>query len=576
MMKTTVGTKIGAGFALALVILIAIGTVCYQSTARLMETASLVAHTHQAKAALVALTHDLVDAETGQRGYFITGEDDYLEPYNAGIRSSDQNLKQLRSFMRDNPQQQRRLDRLEPLIRDRLLRLKEGIDSRRTGGFEAGRAWVLAGVGKEQMDEIREIASEMEAEENALLAARSAAAEATAQNTRLVITLGTLAAFIVLALAAFFITRNIAGPLRVLSATAERIAIGDLSASITPSDRADEVGRLTQVFAQMTRWLNGMAGVAGRIAAGDLRGKVEPQSDRDVLGQAFASMMDNLQRLTTDLNHGVSVLGASASEISTSTSQLAASASETATAVGETTTTVEEVRQTAEISSQKAKAVSDTAQRVAQISQAGRKATQDTVEGMTRIREQMTSIAESMVRLSEQSQAIGQIVATVEDLAAQSNLLAVNAAIEAAKAGEHGKGFTVVAQEVKSLAEQSKQATGQVRTILNEIQKATSAAVLATEQGSKAVEAGVEQSIQAGQSIQTLAGSISEAAQAAAQIAASSQQQLVGVDQVASAMESIKQASTQNVDSAKQLEAAARDLKQLGEKLKAQIERYKV
>ena len=97
-----------------------------------------------------------------------------------------------------------------------------------------------------------------------------------------------------------------------------------------------------------------------------------------------------------------------------------------------------------------------------------------------RIREQMEAIAESMVRLSEQGQAIGQIIATVEDLAAQSNLLAVNASIEAAKAGEHGKGFGVVAQEVKSLAEQSKQATNQVRTILSDIQKATTAAVMAT------------------------------------------------------------------------------------------------
>ncbi len=576
MIKTTVGTKIGAGYALALLILIAIGTVCYQSTARLMDTSSRLSHTHAVLKALVAVTHDLVDAETGQRGYIITGEDAYLEPYNLGVSASEQNLRALRTLVRDNPNQQRRLDRLEPLIRDRLVRLKEGIDGRRANGFDAGRQWILSGVGKEQMDEIRQIAAEMESEETTLLAERSTAAETTARNARLVITLGTLGAFIILGFAGMVITRNIAGPLRALSANAERIAIGDLSGTIAISNRTDEVGRLTQVFAQMTRWLNDMAGVASRIASGDLRGKVEPQSEKDVLGQAFASMVDNLQRLTSDLNHGVSILGASANEISTSTSQLAASASETATAVGETTTTVDEVRQTAEISSQKARAVSDTAQRVAQISQTGRKATQDTVEGMTRIREQMTSIAESMVRLSEQSQAIGQIVATVEDLAAQSNLLAVNAAIEAAKAGEHGKGFTVVAHEVKSLAEQSKQATGQVRTILNEIQKATSAAVLATEQGSKAVEAGVGQSAQAGQSIQTLASSVAEAAQAAAQIAASSQQQLVGVDQVASAMESIKQASTQNVDSAKQLESAARDLKQLGEKLRLQIERYKV
>ena len=106
----------------------------------------------------------------------------------------------------------------------------------------------------------------------------------------------------------------------------------------------------------------------------------------------------------------------------------------------------------------------------------------------------MTFIADSIVRLSEQSIAIGEIISSVGDLASQSNLLAVNASIEAAKAGEHGKGFAVVAQEVRSLAEQSKESTEQIRRILNDIQKAISSAVMATEQGGKTVENSVLQS----------------------------------------------------------------------------------
>lgn len=395
------------------------------------------------------------------------------------------------------------------------------------------------------------------------------------QATILFVVVGVLASLIAATLV-LLLSRIIAVPLKDISLTAERIAAGDLVGHAFTNERKDEVGLLAQTFSRMTNSLRDMAEVAGKIASGDLRVEVRPQSDQDVLGNAFASMVENLRRLTADITEGVTILGSSASEISTSTTQFAASATETATAVSETTTTVEEVRQTAQVSSQKAKTVSETAQKVSQISQTGRKATEETVEGMSRIREQMDAIAESMVRLSEQSQAIGQVVTTVEDLAAQSNLLAVNASIEAAKAGEHGKGFAVVAQEVKSLAEQSKQATGQVRTILNDIQKAASAAMMATEQGSKTVEAGVRQSSQAGQSIQVLAGGVSEAAQAAAQIAASSQQQLAGVDQVASAMESIKLASTQNVESARQLETAAHNLKELGQKLRLLVDRYKV
>src|SRR5664280_1631381 len=140
----------------------------------------------------------------------------------------------------------------------------------------------------------------------------------------------------------------------------------------------------------------------------------------------------------------------------------------------------------------------------------------------------MDSIAQTVVRLSEQSQSIGGIIASVTEIADQANLLAVNAAIEAAKAGEQGKGFAVVAQEIKNLAGQSKQSTLQVRNILNDVQKATSAAVMATEQSSKAVENGVKQSTQAGESIKALAKSVNESIQAATQIVASSQQQVVG------------------------------------------------
>ena len=275
--------------------------------------------------------------------------------------------------------------------------------------------------------------------------------------------------------------------------------------------------------------------------------------------------------ITRQLRESIVQLSSSSAEILATTTQVAAGAAETATAVSETTATVEEVKQTAQLASQKARLVSDSAQKVAQVSQSGRKSAEDAIQGMQRIQEQMESIAESIVRLSEQSQAIGEIIATVNDLAEQSNVLAVNAAIEAARAGEQGKGFGVVAQEVKSLAEQSKQATTQVRAILGDIQKATSTAVLATEQGHKAVEAGVKQTAETGESIRLLAESIHEAAQAATQIAASSQQQMVGMDQVALAMENIKQASGQNVAGTRQAEIAARGLHELGQKLGALI-----
>ena len=277
--------------------------------------------------------------------------------------------------------------------------------------------------------------------------------------------------------------------------------------------------------------------------------------------------------LISEVKETAIFLVTSSEQILATTTTVSTATSATATAISETSTTVEEVQQASKLSSQKAKNVADSAQRVVQVFQNGQKAVDETINGINKIREQMDSIAQTVVRLSEQSQSIGGIIASVTDIADQSNLLAVNAAIEAAKAGEQGRGFAVVAQEIKNLAGQSKQATLQVRNILNDIQKVTGAAVMATEQGSKTVELGLKQSMQAGEAIRILAESSNEAVQAATQIVASSQQQVVGMDQIGIAMHNISQAGTETADSMSQAEKSAKSLYELGQKLKGMVEK---
>ena len=575
-MRWNVGTKIGAGFSLALLVFVIVGAVSYRSTTQLVEAADLRKHSYEILGHIEATLSLLQDVEIGQRSFVLVGEESYLEPYRTAVDKIDPTLREVRRLTEDNPRHQRRLDALEPVVKNRIAFARETIELRRSQGAEPALQLVKTGRGKLLMDDIRRIVGEMRSEEEESLRKRAAQADADARTAKWTILLGTMTAFMLAALAGVVLTRDIARPLQDLTAVADRITVGDLSVAVASNARADEVGVLARTFHRMTQSLRTMAAAAEQIAAGDLRTTITPQSPNDVLGNAFARMIVNLRDQTRQLVEGASVLGAAASQIVASTTQLASSASQSAAAVSETTTTVEEVRQTAQLASQKAQYVFDSAQKAAQISQSGRKSTEEVGSGMARIRHQMDAIAASMGRLNEQSQTIGQIIATVEDLSTQSNLLAVNAAIEAAKAGEHGKGFGVVAQEVKSLAAQSRQATTEVRTILSDIQKATTTAVLAIEQGSKAVDTGTRQTETAGDSIQTLAGSVTEAAQAATQIAASSQQQLVGVEQVAAAMDSIRQASAQNVASAKQLETAARNLSELGQRLKQMVDRYQV
>jgi methyl-accepting chemotaxis protein len=374
----------------------------------------------------------------------------------------------------------------------------------------------------------------------------------------------------------YFFARGLTRPLTHLVAAAEKIANGDLMVEVTSGNRQDEIGTLARAFTGMIQSLKNKAQIAQKIAGGDLTVEATPLSDADALGNAFSTMVAKNRQQIQEILEGVNVLASSGSEIMASVSQLTSGAAETSTAVSETTTTVEEVKQTTDVTSQKAKHVSELGRKSVEISQTGIKAIEETIQGMNKIKEQVESIADMVVRLSEQSQAIGEIIATVNDLAEQSNLLAVNASIEAAKAGEQGKGFAVVAQEIRSLAAQSKQATTQVRNILFDVQKAISSAVMATELGSKAVEAGVKLSTQAGEAIDVLAESVNEATNASIQIAASSQQQLIGMDQVVSAMENIRQAALQMASSTKQTEQSAHNLHNLGQRLQDIVKFYKV
>lgn len=322
--------------------------------------------------------------------------------------------------------------------------------------------------------------------------------------------------------------------------------------------------------------LERLAVVTRKVASGDLTNEIPRVERNDEVGMLVEStrvMLEKLRILSREVHEGVNILASSVSELMATMAQTTSVAQETATAIAETTAAVEEVKQITELASQKAKSVADNSLSASSMVETGRVSVEGTVAGMNRIQQQMDSIGESIGRLNEQSLAISEIIGVVNDVAEQVNILSVNAAIEAAKAGDQGKGFAVVAQEIRILAEESKRATGQIRKLLKDTQKAVSTAVMAVEQGSRVVEAGVRQSTETGNSIRALEEFNEQSAQSATQIAISSKEQLVGMEQVASSMECIKMASVQNVQGAREAEKVARNLQDLGLKLKEMMNR---
>jgi methyl-accepting chemotaxis protein len=288
-----------------------------------------------------------------------------------------------------------------------------------------------------------------------------------------------------------------------------------------------------------------------------------------VLGALGAYLLG--RSINGPLQETTNILASSAAQILAATTEQAAGTHQSMAAVSETVATVDEVAQTATQAAQRAKTVAESTQRAAERGRQGKKAVDDTTIAMRAVEGQVGSIAAAIVALAEQAQAIGEIITAVSDIAEQTKLLALNAAVESARAGEHGRGFAVVASEIKSLAGQAKQSTVQVRQILGEIQRATSAAVMTTEQGTKQVAAATAHVTQAGEIIAGLADTANDAAQSVAQIVASAGQQAIGMDQIRQAIANIHDTTQQNLAATRQTESAAQDLDKLGSRLLALV-----
>ncbi len=335
---------------------------------------------------------------------------------------------------------------------------------------------------------------------------------------------------------------------------------------------------LTWVSRQIASGVLQLMDATRRVATGDLTSAVKVASNDELgeLGDSFNQMMGGLRDLSSRINETATSLTSLASELTATVAEQSAAVRQQAAAVTETVSTIEEMTRSASGVADTAQTVSSSAANSVETSTRGESALKQSIDSMLSIRDQVQNIASTILELSEKTQQIGGIIATVDDFAEQSSLLALNASIEAARAGEQGKAFTVVATEIKKLAEQSQHATDKVRGILNEIQRATHSAVMVTEEGSKRVDRGVGMVETAGQIVMELVETIKGSARSAKQIAAAAQQQAGGIEQVTTAMTGIDQSARQNVAAIKQTETASQTLADITQQLQKTTARYRL
>jgi methyl-accepting chemotaxis protein len=535
-LKLTLGQKIFLGYGLAMLLMAMTGIAAYWSTAVLLDAHGWVRHTYVVINEAEAIRVNLLDIQVAAGTYALTGDAGSLEPSD-GLRTRlTENRKLLRTLTSDNSSQQRRIDVLDTTIDRGVTDLTRLATIRKEKGLPAALAAMQEGTGRNSVAAAQLLLTEVEDEERVLLTERERAAGVAAQSINRIILFGNLIGFALAALIGIATRVSIIRPVGEFQQFVTAVGEGDLTQQSAREGR-DELGRLACGLNQMVKRL------------------------RDVATRMRAAT-ENLDSATMEIL-------ASAREQSALTGEQAA-------AYQETNVTIQQVSQSGLQIAERAKQVTITAEAVSIANTSGLDAVQKANQTVEAIHEQAEAVAQNIVALSEKTQMVGDILATVNDIAEQSHLLALNAAIEAAAAGEHGRTFSVVAGEIKNLADQSKAATVQVKAILGDIQKEINTSVMLTEEAVKRVDLGKHQADVAASAIRDMAANIDQSVQAFQQIVAGTNQQQIGFDNVMQALKELAVGSQQAAASTRLTEKAAANLTSIGEQLRKATELYRL
>jgi methyl-accepting chemotaxis protein len=457
-LQWTFGRRLGAGFALAVAVLTIVAAAGYQSSVRQIENAKWVVHTHDVRRNLAALQSRIIEAESGARGFVISGDEQHLTPYRAAITDVRPRYESIRELTADNPTQQGRIRAAWSVIEAKLERMATLVETRRTQGANAATALVSTGEGADMMGQIRSALDEMDADEEALLSRRDAEARASEEWTRAVILWGSALGVLLVSLVGWWIASSV----------------------------SEQIGAI------------------------------------------------------------VRHIQTSSAELQAAASQQAAGAKEQTTAMSEITTTISELMATSRQIAEGAARVALIAEQTATSARAGNTTVELGHSSLSDIRQQVELIVSHMVHLGEKSQQIGSILDITSELAEQTNILAINATIEAAGAGETGKRFAVVADEIRKLADRVSNSTKQIRGLIEEVRSAVHTTVMATETGSKTVDANFKQFAEVAAAFGQIASLVHTTTEASKEIHLSTQQQATAAEQVNLATVSVAQAAKES------------------------------
>ncbi|AGL84164.1 methyl-accepting chemotaxis protein [Pseudomonas protegens] len=538
----SISQKLYAGFGVVLLILLLLVLAALRGFDQVSSSVKSNIHSYEVLSQSDALLRSLINIETGMRGYALTGRDSFLEPLEQGEKAFTDYYARIKSSTADNPEQQARLERLKALhdqwLQDDVqgnLALRRAINAG-SRPAEAMAAQISAGRDKAKMDAMRQLTSELREAEKSLQDARSQAMDAAKSSALAILIGGGLLAAVLAMLVAWSLSSNLVGRIRQAVEVAKAIAAGRLDSSISVTGR-DEVSNLLQ---------------------------------------AFAAMQERLRTMISQIKLGADQLVSASQSISSASLQLSASAQEQSHSASSMAATVEELTVSINHVADNAGDAHALSSESGRQSEEGGSVIQDTLGSMRLIAETVQASATQIGELGQHAEQISSIVSVIKGIAEQTNLLALNAAIEAARAGEQGRGFAVVADEVRLLAQRTANSTQEITEMVDKIQLGTREAVSSMDVGVNQVKSGVELAQQAGEAIVNIRTSSGNVVRVVDQISLALREQTAASQDVARNVERIAQMSQQNSQAVEETTETARSLQQLAQNLEQQVNVFRL
>lgn len=586
----SIRNKLVAGFGAIVAIILCLLILAYNNFARLSEANLWNRHTLEVLRELDSISTSVLQIQSSTRGYLLTANENLVSPIRNEYETARAHLKRTQTLTVDNGQQQERLRKLDTLLVTWMEQaVLPQIERRRGAGAATSvspqtEAAVLAGTSS--VATLRELLDDVEAEENRLLVQRQKDTDALRQTMKTLLSAGAVMCVLLAVLISTLLVRAVSRPLHSLMHAAGQIAGGVHGARAEVLSR-DELGQVAVEFNRMAQAIEDsqakelaatnelrakvdtLLDVVSRAARGDLTGTVTIAGSDAIgrLGEGLATMFGNLRSLLNNVQRaGI--------QVTTSATQIAASArQQEATGIEQAQTTVEVLSTTREISANTSQLLRtmEEATEVADYTTSATTEAQDNLKRMDQSMLQMVAatdaISAKLATLSEKASNINSVLTTITKVADQTNILSLNAAIEAEKAGEAGRGFAVVATEIRRLADQTSVSTWDIEQMLKEMQSAVSASVMGMDKFTEDIRRSVDEARHVAEQLSGMTDQVSKLAPRFDLVLQGMQSQAVGASQITATMTQLSDASQQTVDSLKatseavhQLQYAATDL----------------